>query len=175
MEEKDWALFFQEYEPLLERWISRYSAGVVREEAKQVARIACWQKLGLYNPERGASLSSYLFMVVRGALLNWYAQERRWYDRHRLLTAQGDEEEQEGTPEWEDADLLPPDASLVWEAWMAYLSEMEALCLTLHIRDGYSLRAVARRLNVPYERMKKCKQRALGKLRRALLQEWEQK
>lgn len=60
---------------------------------------------------------------------------------------------------------------LIWQSWMAYLSQEEARCITLHIRGGMTLRQVADRLGIPYERVKKQKQRAIQKLR-TVAEEW---
>jgi RNA polymerase sigma factor (sigma-70 family) len=168
MEEKDWLDFFAAYEPLLEKWVSRFPAGVLREEAKQIARIACWRKLALYDPAKGASLSTYVFLVVRGAVINWYEQEKRWRERHCILVLRSEEEELDWESSVADPNAVCPEEDVLWQEWMEGLSELEVQCLTLHIRDGFSLRMVAERLGVSYERVKKCKQRVLDKLRRKM-------
>ena len=119
MEEMGWTGFFAEAEPIVERLTARYVSGYWREEARQVARIACWQNAHRYDPGRGAKLSTFLFVIIRRALADFY--------------------------------------------------EREAACLTLHIRDGLPLREVAVRLGLPYETIKKQKQRCLARLRTRLL------
>lgn len=154
-------------EPLLEKWTSHFHGKELREEARQVARIACWKRLPHYDGTRGKSLTSYLFMVVRSALINWYHSERRYRETHLLPLPTSDEED---GGSWEERVADPsPDSfgeDLIWEAWMAVLTERESLCLTLHIRDGYSLFQVAELCQVPYERVKKWKQRGLSRLRK---------
>jgi RNA polymerase sigma factor (sigma-70 family) len=167
MEEKDWPLFFEEIEPLLERWTARYPVGAMREEAKQIARIACWRRLAYYDASRGTALSSYLFLIVRGALINWYGQERRWRERHSFLTS-GEADEMSWEELISDPNSECLEEAMMWESWMVYLSEQEALCLTRHLRDGWSLQRIATELELPYERVKKWKQRALVKLRKVL-------
>ncbi|GEN35170.1 RNA polymerase sigma factor [Aneurinibacillus danicus] len=167
MEENEWVEFFSTYERLLERMVSRYPIGL-RDEARQVARIACWRRLAFYDAKRGASLSSYVYLIVRGALLNWDAKEYRWQSRHQFPAPCGED----GEGDWQDmivdTNAWPPDEAAVWQAWMTHLTEAEARCLTLHIRYGHSLKDVAAIIGIPYERVKKQKQRALGKLRKAL-------
>ncbi|WP_047150894.1 sigma-70 family RNA polymerase sigma factor [Aneurinibacillus tyrosinisolvens] len=165
MQDYEWYEFMLKHEPLLEKWTGRYPAGPIREEAKQVARIACWNKLSSYDASRGASLSTYLYLVVRGALLNWYYRERRWQERHCFPAPPDAEGELTWEDTIEDESRLSMEEELIWQDWMSYLPEQEARCLTLHIRDGYSLIEVAARMGAPYERVKKWKQRALAKLR----------
>lgn len=175
MQEWEWTSFFAEYDAWIDKCVSRFPPGPWRDEAKQEARIACWKRLARYDAERGMALSSYLFLVIRGGLANWYARERRWQERHCLPSekvAPGEE-----VKNWSDTlvgmDTYEMEENLMWQAWMEPLSIDEARCLTLHIRHGLSLRQVAACLGVPYERVKKQKQRALRKLR--LIAETERK
>ncbi|WP_080787887.1 sigma-70 family RNA polymerase sigma factor [Aneurinibacillus migulanus] len=167
MKEWDWTSFFEEYEPLIEKWVARFPPGPLREEAKQEARIACWKRLPYYDEQRGMALSSYLFLSVKGTVINWYAREKRWRERHCLPSLPASHEE-EGAERMElllgttDHDM---EEELIWQAWMTYLSQEEARCVSLHIREGMTLREAAERLGIPYERAKKQKQRAMQKLR----------
>ncbi|BAU26534.1 RNA polymerase sigma factor (sigma-70 family) [Aneurinibacillus soli] len=166
MEEMKWARFFAEVEPLVNRLTARYAPGFWREEAKQVARIACWQNAHRYDAGRGAKLSTFLFVIVRRALADFYEREALWRSRH-LLPVSGDEE----GPGWEETLMAvekPMEEALVWESWMVLVSDTEAACLTLHIRDGLPLRDVAMCLGMTYEAVKKQKQRALARLRTRL-------
>ncbi|MBN6186991.1 sigma-70 family RNA polymerase sigma factor [Aneurinibacillus sp. BA2021] len=176
MEEWQWTQFFAEYDAWLDRCVSRFPPGVWRDEAKQAARIACWRRLAHYNAEKGMALSSYLFLVSKGGMANWYAGERRWQERHCLFSTRLGTQEEEKS--WADtlvgADARDIEEELIWQAWMSDLSAEEARCLTLHIRDGLSLREVAEHLHVPYERVKKQKQRTLRKLRRRIEAEREE-
>ncbi|WCN38113.1 sigma-70 family RNA polymerase sigma factor [Aneurinibacillus uraniidurans] len=163
MDEKKWTCFFAEVEPLVDRITARYAPGFWREEAKQVARIACWQQVHRYDAGRGAKLSTFLFVIIRRALADFYEREALWRSRH-VFPGSGDEEE----VNWEETLVAveePMDEALVWESWMGLVSEAEAACLTLHIRDGLSLKEVAVRLGMTYEAVKKQKQRALARLR----------
>lgn len=166
MEEMGWTVFFAEAEPIVERLTARYVSGYWREEARQVARIACWQNAHRYDPERGAKLSTFLFVIIRRALADFYEREARWHSRH-LLPATGSEDGRS----WEETLRAEEgvEEALIWESWMALVSEREAACLTLHIRDGLPLREVAVRLGLPYETIKKQKQRCLARLRTRLL------
>lgn len=166
MDEKKWTCFFAEVEPLVERVTVRYAPGFWREEAKQVARIACWQQAHRYDAGRGAKLSTFLFVIIRRALADFYEREALWRSRH-LLAVPGDD----GESEWEEtlvATEQPMDEALIWESWMGLVSEVEAACLTLHIRDGLPLTEVAVCLGMTYEAVKKQKQRALARLRTRL-------
>lgn len=167
MEEMGWTGFFAEAEPIVERLTARYVSGYWREEARQVARIACWQNAHRYDPGRGAKLSTFLFVIIRRALADFYEREARWHSRHVLPAA-----ESESGQSWEEAFGAAGERveeALIWESWMALVSEREAACLTLHIRDGLPLREVAVRLGLPYETIKKQKQRCLARLRTRLL------
>lgn len=154
-----------EMEPFIEKWTSHFQGKELGEEARQVARIACWKRLPFYDSTRGKSLTSYLFMVVRSALINWYRRERTYREYH--LLPPGQTEEDGGTWEERVQDPMPVlfGEDMVWDAWMSVLAEHEAYCLTMHIRYGYSLKQVAKMCNVPYERVKKWKQRALFRLK----------
>ncbi|WP_027415554.1 sigma-70 family RNA polymerase sigma factor [Aneurinibacillus terranovensis] len=164
MEEKDWIAFMNKMEPLLEKWTLRLPVGTAREEAKQIARIACWSKLLSYDPERGASLTTYMFMVVRSALNAWFKREYRYHSHHCFPALPSEDElSWEELIPGEDTDALEED--MLWKAWMAPLSSHEAQCITLHIRYGYSLVEVAKIMGAPYERVKKWNQRSLVKLR----------
>ncbi|MED0730589.1 sigma-70 family RNA polymerase sigma factor [Aneurinibacillus aneurinilyticus] len=172
MKEWDWTSFFEEYEPLIEKWLIRFPPGPLREEAKQEARIACWKRLPYYDEQRGMALSSYLFLSVKGTVINWYVREKRWREQHYLPSLPLSYGEEGGSPmELLGATDNNIEEELIWQSWMAYLSQEEARCITLHIRGGMTLRQVADRLGIPYERVKKQKQRAIQKLR-TVAEEW---
>jgi RNA polymerase sigma factor (sigma-70 family) len=164
MDQAQWTEWFDEYEILLNRWTSRFPKGPLQEEAMQIARIACWRRLPSYDPERGASLQTFLYRVVQGALHNWYGRsEGRWFERHVLPAPD------EGMDPWEngleDFNLRPLDDHLVWQSYMEGLACEDVQFLTLHFKNGFSLPEVAHLMGMPYERIKKRKQRCLVKLR----------
>ncbi|WCK54226.1 sigma-70 family RNA polymerase sigma factor [Aneurinibacillus sp. Ricciae_BoGa-3] len=164
MDQEQWTEWFSEYEFLLNRWTSRFPKGPLQEEAMQIARIACWRRLPSYDPARGASLQTYLFRAVQGALHNWYRRyEARWLERHYLPAPVEGRELWEN--EVEDDALQPLDEDLVWQSYLEGLPQDEAQFLTLHYKNGFSLPEVARIMEIPYERLKKRKQRCLVKLR----------
>jgi RNA polymerase sigma factor (sigma-70 family) len=159
-------------EPLILKWTAHFQDRELREEARQVARVACWKRLAYFDDTRGKSMTSYFFMVVRSALINWYKKEKRYQQVHLLPSDITGEEGEEGTWEERVADPapVPYGADLIWNAWMESLTGWERTCLTLHLRDGYSLMEVAEMCQVPYERVKKWKQRGLARLRKNVVE-----
>jgi len=158
-------------EPMILKWTAHFQDKELREEARQVARIACWKGLNSYDDTRGKSMSSYFFMVVRSALINWYNKERRYQQAH-VFPTEWMRECEEGSWEERVADpvAVPYAEELIWDAWMESLKEWERTCLTLHLREGYSLLDVAEICQVPYERVKKWKQRGLARLKKYVIE-----
>lgn len=159
-------------EPLILKWTAHFQDRELREEARQVARVACWKRLAYFDNTRGKSMTSYFFMVVRSALINWYNKERRYQQVHLLPSDLMGEEGEEGTWDERVADPVPVPygEDLLWDAWMEPLTECERTCLTLHLREGYSLVEVAELYQIPYERVKKWKQRGLARLKKHVIE-----
>ena len=159
-------------EPSILKWTAHFQDKELREEARQVARVACWRRLAYFDDTRGKSMASYFFMVVRSALINWYKKERRYQQVPLLPSELMGEEGEEGTWEERVADPTPVlyGEDLLWDAWMEPLKEWERTCLTLHLREGYSLIEVADLCQVPYERVKKWKQRGLARLKKDVVE-----
>ena len=112
-------------------------------------------KQAAFDPEKGA-LKTWLAMLARRRAI-----DRLRADRGETLPL----DETRPAPE----SGLPADDRLALQAALAELAPQEADLIRLKYFEGLTAKEIAARMHLPYETVKKRHQRALAKLRKALL------
>ncbi|GAB7387471.1 hypothetical protein BSNK01_13080 [Bacillaceae bacterium] len=150
------------YEPLMRKWIRTLHIYREQEDALQTARLACLEALEKFDPQKG-DLSAYVQAYVKGRLLNWLSQERKWHERHCF--PQTDEEGADWPERIASDETRTSEESLVIEEWLKTLSEKEKICVTEHLLKGKKIVEVAAEYGVSTAAVKDWKKRAKRKLR----------
>lgn len=150
------------YGALKQPWAARPLRQLGREEAESVALAAFFRCCELWDPARGASLSSYVYVAVRHAL--WSAAERAMVEAERLTLTGGLGSWEPPAPESRVA-MDEDDLRRALARVRNRLPNRLRVVIARRFFDGWTLQKVADLLGVTKERARQLQRLALRRLR----------
>jgi len=149
-----------EYQPLVNKIVAMYkNTGIAPEDLTQEAMIGLLEAQRKYDPEKGASFSTYATYWIKNKILTYISNEYKQYQiqARDMLVLQEENELLETSSEEpkNDVTIYPQD-----------MPDIEKQVLHLFFNEKLTLKDISERLNLKREKVRQIKNMALRRYKK---------